>query len=403
MMARKLLLFAIAITVLIITPVRLVIAEPLSDSEIKALNEYPNWVTDNGGRTCSSGGATSLTGSQNGEKIFNFLISKGLTPVQAAGLMGNLQAESGLNPRRVQSTPTPAGDKDTMTIDNQTGYGLAQWTSSGRQTGLHAAALAAGTIDGDLLTQLNYLWTELNAGYKSSTLDPLKNATDIKQATSIVMINFEAPADQSQQAQNGRAALSLAILNKYGSNTATPAPASTATVTVPVNSCGAPGSNAVTGGFSLPTDRKWYDQHPDWFTKPHHLNSNGTPSPASDIPIPTGTVVYSMTDGKIIKAPNEGGYGKGVTIDAGNGVIINYGHGLDGGSVPGAREGDTVKAGQPIMHSDNTGMSTGPHVHVDIVVNGSKRCPQALFADIVNGRTPNISTLPSDGCSAGGL
>lgn len=44
---------------------------------------------------------------------------------------------------------------------------------------------------------------------------------------------------------------------------------------------GCPSSNLT--GYALPVDRYWYEQHPDWFSRPHH------DYPAIDIPVPTGT------------------------------------------------------------------------------------------------------------------
>lgn len=95
-----------------------------------------------------------------------------------------------------------------------------------------------------------------------------------------------------------------------------------------------------------------------------------------------------------------GGYGLGVEIDAGNGVIFIYGHGSDGGSIPGAHEGDTVQAGQLIMHSANTGHSYGAHLHLEIRVNGTKVCPQNLLDALGKGQTPpDVASLPKSGCS----
>ena len=45
-----------------------------------------------------------LTGSTNEERIWNFLIGKGLSKAGAAGLMGNLYAESALNPKNLQNS-----------------------------------------------------------------------------------------------------------------------------------------------------------------------------------------------------------------------------------------------------------------------------------------------------------
>lgn len=343
---------------------------------------------------CGTG--TTLVGSSNGEQIFNYLTTKGLSPIQAAGFMGNLQVESGLNPARVQNTPTPSGDSDTMKIDGTTGYGLAQWTSKDRQQNLHAAVVAAKTKDSNILVQLDYLWSELTGGYKNSTYTPLLATNDIRQATSIVMLNFENPRDKSLAAQKERGDLSIGILAKYGSGSSgapdTTAPTADSLVSGCLDNTGT--SNQINGSFALPVDKSFYDQNKIWFTKPHHNY------PAADIPVPTGTKVYSMTDGKVIKAPVGNACGIGIMIEASPGTTFLYCHGSDGGSVPGAKQGDTVKAGQLIMHSATTGQSTGPHLHVQLDIKNVKHCPQNLFVAIAENKTiPDLITLPTSGCT----
>ena len=82
-----------------------------------------------------------LIGKTTPEKIWNFLKSKGLSSCGAAGLMGNLYAESGLNPQNLQNSyEKKLGHTDasyTAAVDNGSygnfardgaGYGLAQWT-----------------------------------------------------------------------------------------------------------------------------------------------------------------------------------------------------------------------------------------------------------------------------------
>ena len=369
-------------------------AGALSYGDLKAIRNNTPFYDPNASAVACSAGSTALSGSESASQTYNFLVGKGLSPPQAAGVMGNLAAESGINPRRVQGTQTPSGDKDVMTIDDKTGFGIAQWTRLGRQQALHAAAVAAGKQDSDMGVQLERLWSELQSGYKSTTLTPLLAATDVRQASSIFMINFEGPLDQSASAQAGRAAKGLEFLTKYGSTTVSTTAGAPA---VGATQCGAGAAggpdNPVTGGYSLPVDKKWYDQHPDWFAKPHH------DYPAADIPVPLGTPVYSMTAGKIIQAPVGGGCGIGVMIDSGSGVQFLYCHGSDGGSVPGAKNGDSVKAGQLIMHSATTGSSTGPHLHVQITLSGTKHCPQTLFVGIVDAKIPSLTTLPTSGCT----
>ena len=45
-----------------------------------------------------------LTGATNEERIWNYLVGKGLSKAGAAGLMGNLYAESALNPKNLQNS-----------------------------------------------------------------------------------------------------------------------------------------------------------------------------------------------------------------------------------------------------------------------------------------------------------
>lgn len=152
-------------------------------------------------------------------------------------------------------------------------------------------------------------------------------------------------------------------------------------------------SQTTNGGYALPVDQKWYDQHPEWFSKPHH------DYPAADIPVPLGTPVYSMTAGRVTAAPNEYGYGEGVAILGDDGVQYNYGHGSDGGLI--VKAGDVVKAGQLIMHSASTGNSTGPHLHVDMKIGGVRHCPQNLLVALGK-HSPTLPTpqsLPTSGCS----
>lgn len=89
-----------------------------------------------------------------------------------------------------------------------------------------------------------------------------------------------------------------------------------------------------------------------------------------DIAVPTGTPIRAIADGKVIAA-NGGmrGYGNGVFIDHGliNGKLIvsEYGH-LSQFLV---KPGDKIKQGQVIAKSGNTGVSTGPHLHITIREN----------------------------------
>ena len=90
-----------------------------------------------------------------------------------------------------------------------------------------------------------------------------------------------------------------------------------------------------------------------------------------DIGVPVGTSVKAIADGIIVAAgSNMRGYGNGVFIDHGiiNGkhIVSEYGH-LSEFLV---KIGDKVKVGHVIAKSGNTGISTGPHLHLTIRENG---------------------------------
>lgn len=81
----------------------------------------------------------------------------------------------------------------------------------------------------------------------------------------------------------------------------------------------------------------------------------------------SGTSIYAVTQGTVIKATNSGnGYGKEVRIRHDNGMISQYAH----MSKISARYGRKVKKGQIIGRIGSTGISTGPHLHFGVMKNG---------------------------------
>lgn len=169
----------------------------------------------------------ALTGSNNAEKIWNYLLGKGLTAYGVAGLMGNLYAESGLEPANLQNTYntklgmtdaeyTAAVDAGTYTnfVKDSAGYGLAQWTYWSRKEALLAYVQAAGASVGDLETQLGFLYKELSESY-TAVLSVLKSATDVQTASDKVLTGYEKPADQSDTVKTKRAGYGQTYYDKY--------------------------------------------------------------------------------------------------------------------------------------------------------------------------------------------
>ncbi len=86
---------------------------------------------------------------------------------------------------------------------------------------------------------------------------------------------------------------------------------------------------------------------------------------------PTGTTVYASSAGTVIQASYNGGYGNNVVISHPDGRLTRYAH----NSKLLVRVGQTVKQGEAIALSGNTGRSTGPHVHFEIYINGAAANP----------------------------
>jgi len=83
---------------------------------------------------------------------------------------------------------------------------------------------------------------------------------------------------------------------------------------------------------------------------------------------PYGTPIFASGNGMVEKVGLEGGYGKYVRIKHNNGYETAYGH--MSAFAKGLEPGKRVRQGQIIGFVGSTGMSTGPHVHYEILVNG---------------------------------
>lgn len=185
---------------------------------------------------CAAGTtANTLKGVDNVEKIWNFYAGKGLTPVAIAGIMGNFSQESTFDPAVKQDQTLKA---IPLTGDGSTGYGIAQWTSQGRQAGLFKKMQEAGLakyldegwgaseknkeipatdIDKLLEVELNYSWEGDSTPISSLAKD--LNATSSVEgdggSTVLFHNRFEVSADTASQIQE-RVVDALAIYQKFG-------------------------------------------------------------------------------------------------------------------------------------------------------------------------------------------
>jgi murein DD-endopeptidase MepM/ murein hydrolase activator NlpD len=108
-----------------------------------------------------------------------------------------------------------------------------------------------------------------------------------------------------------------------------------------------------------------------------------------DFGVPNGTPAYASVDGLIVfaemdpetKANKKTGYGNEVRIQAADCLVI-YGHLQEFA----CKRDDRVKAGDLIGYTDNTGNSTGPHLHFEVrMASGVLSCvdPEAYLVDVI--------------------
>lgn len=175
-----------------------------------------------GGGSCAT---TNLVGSDQVQQAFNFLVGKGLSKEAAAGILGNLKQESGIDPSSEQT----AGAWEDMSDDYNHAVGLAQWDGNRRPTMIKYAEAHGLTLQDlknggpkDMSFQLDYLWRDLTTNYPG-TYAQLKHDTDVAKATLDFLLGFENGSAAVRQnpelaAYSKRLAYAKQILAQYGSS-----------------------------------------------------------------------------------------------------------------------------------------------------------------------------------------
>jgi len=108
-----------------------------------------------------------------------------------------------------------------------------------------------------------------------------------------------------------------------------------------------------------------------------------------------GTPILAAAGGVVVAAEFHPAYGNMVEIDHGNDLVTRYAH----ASKLDVKKGDLVKRGQKIAEVGNTGRSTGPHLHFEVMVQGVVQDPRRFLAA---GQGTPVAQAPSQGPSPTG-
>lgn len=94
-----------------------------------------------------------------------------------------------------------------------------------------------------------------------------------------------------------------------------------------------------------------------------------------DFPANVGTSIYSAAGGVVVSQELHPQYGNLIEVDHGNDLLTRYAH-LSRSLV---KKGDLIKRGQKIAEVGNTGRSTGPHLHFEVLIRGVAQDPQKFL------------------------
>jgi murein DD-endopeptidase MepM/ murein hydrolase activator NlpD len=125
---------------------------------------------------------------------------------------------------------------------------------------------------------------------------------------------------------------------------------------------------------------------------PRHDPINGTQRfhTGIDVAAQEGSPILAAAPGIVRRVGRRGGYGNAVEVDNGGGISTLYGH----ASSLAVKEGDSVKAGDPVAFVGHTGRATGSHLHFEVRKDGKPIDPNSTLnrwkerADVLVGRKP---------------
>lgn len=315
---------------------------------------------------------SGLYGNTAQEKVWWALIDAGYSAEAAAGVLGNIEAESGFNEASIEG-------------GSGAGFGLCQWTG-GRRTQLESYAASKGVAPSDLDTQIEFLLAEITPGggangyakyqlssYNGYSASDWKNASTPEDAATAFCWTFERPGIPRMDVRTS------AARRYYNQFKDAKRPTGGNVTSIQAVLPNYPFSSS--SGFG-------YRNGP--FYGPNEFHQG------TDIPAPAGTEIAALGSGivKEMVTGYNGGRGNYIRIDHQNGYETLYQH--CNGFAAGLSVGSHVSQGQIIAYVGSTGDSTGAHLHLEILVPAGQGEHSSYFTgyDVVNPETFDYTKFP---------
>lgn len=158
-------------------------------------------------------------------QIWSIAKAYGLSDIAAAAILGNAQAESGVNPSNLQGSyekslsHTDSSYTDAVNngqynnfVHDSAGYGLFQFTYWSLKQDLYNEAKSRGVSISNTKLQMDVMISQIK---NSGVFDKINKALTVKEASNIFMLQYERPANQSVESQNKRAGYSQQFYDKF--------------------------------------------------------------------------------------------------------------------------------------------------------------------------------------------
>ena len=283
------------------------------------------------------------------QAVWTFLIGAGYSTHMAAGIMGNMKQESGVDPTRIQGNGKgPAA-------------GICQWenynTKSARWADMAAHAQSNGKDWTDLQSQLEFVHMELqgkapNDNYTFTLIkkyygswENFSQISDIKKATDAFEDCFERAGNPMMENRYKYAQQYYDKFTQGSSIVSLTEPDILFSVKTGTLSWPCPSTKSISSRFG-----------------PRNISVGSKNHKGIDIPCPSGSDIIAAAAGKVVQVSFHEERGHYVVVDHGNGLGTLYQH-LTKATVS---EGQAVQANEVIAISGNTGIGTGPHLHFEV-------------------------------------
>ena len=170
----------------------------------------------------------------NEKVIWDYLYQSTGSAIGTAAIMGNLMAESSLNPRNatnLKKTGYATVDQYILATDDGVhdfahdgvAFGLVQWCYWSRKQVLLDYARSTGRSVQHLQMQLEYLIREMSGNYKTAW-NAVLNANSIREASDAVMLKYENPATKTEAAKQKRASYGQKYYDQFAKAQPEPKP-----------------------------------------------------------------------------------------------------------------------------------------------------------------------------------